>query len=624
MARLESDPVEAVVFEDLNRVLPSPLDDAQLHAVAAYLRVDELILSVAHLRFVASDDCLFAQLRLPALVKAGLRKLLAATPATPPPPAAATTTTTTSDSDDPVRDFSALFEHVWPVVLQFIKESNDPALPPVAHATAMSIAAELDLPVPDGDGPSDYKALAQLSAQVLHNSVRTNHPRFFDKLYSGADSVGVMAELLTALINCNVHTWDASPVLTLIERECVHAMSTLAGYDPATSDGVFCPGGSYSNMIALFTALQRARRLAKLTDRPRRRYVCVLGEQSHYSVKTAITLLGLADQSEPACPPSPSPPCTADQLRMWNNGIAAVQCDAAGRIVPSALAATLSALRAAGYEPFAVASTAGTTVLGAYDQFDALQDVIERAAGDLGVPWHHIDGCWGASVLMSQRHGERMRGCSRADSLAWNPHKMMHVPLQCSVLLVRRAGLLEANLTDLASSAAYLFHESDEITHPLQCDIGLKTLQCGRRADALKLWLMWKHYGRAGFARFIDYQFSLVLYFHEQVLRRPYFVPVSTSPPECLNVCFWYVPPPARASLAAADKQLPDRLPDGLFDAIADSTKHIQKSLRARGAALTDISPLPGLPHFLRFVLNNSKTTTADIDRLLDEIQDLF
>ena len=65
----------------------------------------------------------------------------------------------------------------------------------------------------------------------------------------------------------------------------------------------------------------------------------------------------------------------------------------------------------------------------------------------------------------------------------------MHVqgmPLQCSVLLTAHADILKQTN---ASGAAYLF-QPDKLN--AEYDLGDKTIQCGRRPDAFKLWLAWK------------------------------------------------------------------------------------------------------------------------------------
>lgn len=53
----------------------------------------------------------------------------------------------------------------------------------------------------------------------------------------------------------------------------------------------------------------------------------------------------------------------------------------------------------AGVVPICVVATAGTTVLGAYDP---LADV-RRICDEKGA-WMHVDGCWGASAMLSDRH----------------------------------------------------------------------------------------------------------------------------------------------------------------------------------------------------------------------------
>ena len=89
----------------------------------------------------------------------------------------------------------------------------------------------------------------------------------------------------------------------------------------------------------------------------------------------------------------------------------------------------------------------------------------------------------------------------RADSVTWNPHKLLAVPQQCSTFLLRDKNiLLEAN----SASASYLF-QKDKFYDP-KWDVGDKYLQCGRRADVLKFWLMWQakvSCGLCGFGKVI-------------------------------------------------------------------------------------------------------------------------
>jgi len=80
-----------------------------------------------------------------------------------------------------------------------------------------------------------------------------------------------------------------------------------------------------------------------------------------------------------------------------------------------------------------------------------------------------------------------MDNVCRADSVTWNPHKLLAAPQQCSTLLLRHEGMLSACHS---ASAQYLF-QKDKF-YDTQYDTGDKHIQCGRRADVLKFWFMWK------------------------------------------------------------------------------------------------------------------------------------
>lgn len=75
----------------------------------------------------------------------------------------------------------------------------------------------------------------------------------------------------------------------------------------------------------------------------------------------------------------------------------------------------------------------------------------------------------------------------RANSVTFNPHKMLAAPQQCSVFVTRQKDIL--NLCH-SCNAQYLF-QKDKF-YDTSYDTGDKHIQCGRRADVLKFWLMWK------------------------------------------------------------------------------------------------------------------------------------
>jgi aromatic-L-amino-acid decarboxylase len=89
-----------------------------------------------------------------------------------------------------------------------------------------------------------------------------------------------------------------------------------------------------------------------------------------------------------------------------------------------------------------------------------------------------------------------MRGVERADSVAFNPHKWMFVPLDFSTLYVRRPESLRKVFSLVPE---YLRGDADRAADhvPNYMDYGI---QLGRRFRALKAWFVIRTFGRDGIA----------------------------------------------------------------------------------------------------------------------------
>ena len=166
---------------------------------------------------------------------------------------------------------------------------------------------------------------------------------------------------------------------------------------------------------------------------------------------------------------------------------------------PQALADALAAERR---PVMAVVATAGSTAVGAFDDLEAIADL----CAERGI-WLHVDGAHGASALLSPRHRQRVAGVGRADSLAWDPHKMLSLPLASGALLLRDERRLDAAF---AQHAEYLFHDRSERVY----DQGVRSFQCSRRGDALKLWVAWQRHGTEGLGALYDHLCETTAAFH--------------------------------------------------------------------------------------------------------------
>ncbi|XP_069194141.1 cysteine sulfinic acid decarboxylase-like [Procambarus clarkii] len=382
--------------------------------------------------------------------------------------------------------------------------------------------------------------------------------------------LGPSSRVIIPNIYCYCHTLFST-------LQVLSAMAGHVGYKE--HDGLFAPGGSMSNMYGMLLA--RYHRFPEVKQRGTSSLgllVAFTSIDAHYSlVKSAMTL-GLG----------------ADNLVL-------VDVDHAGRMSVQHLKECITKARKEGATPFMVCATAGTTVLGAYDPVDAVADVCQAE----GI-WLHVDAAWGGGALLSPRHSHKLKGIHRADSVTWNPHKLLACPQQCSVFLTRHVGLLkDCN----SASAAYLF-QKDKF-YDTTYDTGDKHLQCGRRADVLKFWTMWKAKGTKGLEQHIDQLFEMSQLFADKIRTRQGFRLVME--PECTNVCFWYEPTSLRGKRRHPQyKQL--------LNAVAP---RIKERMVKSGSMMVTYQPLRERPNFFRLVLQNSQVDQSDVDYFVHQFEEL-
>ncbi|MDP1571705.1 MAG: aminotransferase class V-fold PLP-dependent enzyme [Vicinamibacterales bacterium] len=418
------------------------------------------------------------------------------------------------------------------------------------------IAAAIPLDPPRDGIPFD-EVVSRLEA-IVARSVNTASPRFHNQLFSGLQPVALVGDFVGTLLNTTMATWEASPAATAVELALLARLCRVTGFEHG--DGTFTDGGSESNLLALLAARHRAcpaiRESGRWPDRP---LVAFVSADAHYSVATAAQAAGI--------------------------GLANVEripVDARGRMRPEALAAALASARARGARPFFVCATAGTTFRGSVDPIGAIAEVCRGE--DV---WLHVDACLGAPALLSPRHRHLLEDVRQADSVVWDAHKLIGVPLTCSALIVREAGRLEAACAP--DGAAYLYHGDGDP------DLGRRGLKCARRVGALKLWATWMHLGDAGLAARIERLFERAAFAAALIRDTPGLA--LAAPVETVAVCFR----PAA--------------PDGV-DAGA-LTRQVRARLLADGDAFLNYGPLEGVDT-LRLLVSNPEVSDADLRAVVD------
>ncbi len=357
------------------------------------------------------------------------------------------------------------------------------------------------------DEGEDFSSLNDYAKKYFELCVNTGNKQFLNQLYSGFNLPAFMGDIIASASNTSIYTYEVAPVAIEIERELIRIMNSYTGYE--NGDGIFVTGGSNANLVAMFSARNYFFPESRYEGTPKNhRLTAFVSDQSHYSFENTANMMGIGAKA-----------------------LIKVKSDSSGRMIPSELENELTKSKARGETPFFVGATCSTTLLGAFDPLDKIGEVCKRHN-----VWFHADGALGGSLILSSKYREKFfKGIEHTDSFTWDAHKLMNIPLISSVILVKRADTLQHNITNI--NADYIFHDIEE---GVEKDLGKKSLQCGRRVDALKLWFAWKHFGKNGYAKRIENLIEMAEY-AEQIVKQTSQLELL-APRQSVSICFRYVP----------------------------------------------------------------------------------
>ncbi|MFG0275709.1 MAG: pyridoxal phosphate-dependent decarboxylase family protein, partial [Phycisphaerales bacterium] len=220
--------------------------------------------------------------------------------------------------------------------------------------------------------------------RLLAETPTTSSKRFFNQLFAGRDAVATMADMLVAVANISMYTWKVAGPQILVEREVIERLAGYVGFE--RGEGMFCPGGSLSNMVAMIVARNEAIADAREHGLPGDRLMVYSSAESHYSIMKAAGMVGVGRAN-----------------------VRKIACDREGRMDPAALDRAIRDDLRSGARPVFINATAGTTVEGAFDPIREIAAV----AREHGV-WLHVDGAYGGAVLLSRKRRHLLDGCELA------------------------------------------------------------------------------------------------------------------------------------------------------------------------------------------------------------------
>ena len=320
---------------------------------------------------------------------------------------------------------------------------------------------------PPEEGESFERIFADFKRLILPGVLQWNHPQFAAYFGSTTTAPGIEGEILSAALNVNAFTWRVSPAATELETVVINWLRQWLGL-PNEFGGVVYDTASVGIMHALAVAREEAAPCTRglgLTNRDLPRFRIYTSDQAHSSIEKAAIALGLGEEN-----------------------VQRVPSDAEFRIDVTALRELIVQDRHAGFRPLATVAAVGTTSTASVDPVPELAQICREHK-----MWLHIDGAYGAGLALLPECQWITAGWSEADSIVINPHKMLFVPFDFSVLYVRDVERLRRVFTLVPD---YLRGDTVEAEKNYM-DYGI---QLGRRFRALKAWMVFRTFGRAGMA----------------------------------------------------------------------------------------------------------------------------
>jgi len=450
-------------------------------------------------------------------------------------------------------DAAMLFTSLTAAYLAETRTGEGPVSTPRSPA---ELAARFDEPLPQSGRPL-AEVVARLRDDVVADCNRLYHPRYAGHQVSAPLPAAIWTESLTAALNQSLAVAEMSPTGTALEHRVVRWMCEVAGYG-AGSGGTLTSGGTEATLTGLLAARSAAIPDVWTNGVGAEPPVVVCGEHAHYAVARAVGEMGLGLRNVAVVP-----------SRDW-------------RMDADALVSVLDRLHSEGRTVMAVVATAGSTATGSFDDLETIGALCEER----GI-WLHVDGAHGASALLSDRHRHRLRGLSRARSIAWDPHKMMLLPLSAGVVLVRHERDLESAFSQ---RAPYLFHggEGERVW-----DQGIRSFLCSRRADVFKLWVSVQRYGARGLGALYDRLCEVTVEMHDLLVAHPSFEVMHA--PESNILCFRWV----------GDRTMSDEALDAF-------NRELRERYNRSGAGWITATNLDGR-RVLRVTIMNPRTGPAEV-----------
>lgn len=436
-------------------------------------------------------------------------------------------------------------------------ESNE--VVKVADSNQINKLRNISIP---SQGRQVQEVMEEMMKEVYEYGARVNHPRFFGFIPGPADLNSWIGDVMSSAYNLHAGCWMTTSAASFIEKTLIKWLSEKAGYNTEQSSGLFVSGGSIANLTAMVAARDNKLSFDKL-----HLGTAYVSDQTHSSIKKALKISGISPKNIRKIPSDSNYRMKIDELEKE------IRNDITN-----------------GLHPFVVIASAGTTNTGSIDPIPEISDICSK----YGL-WMHVDGAYGASILLSENYNHLLKGIENADSLSWDAHKWLFQTYSCAMVLVKDKNDLARSFSENPEYLRDLDINDDEINY------GNVGIELTRPTRGLKLWFTLQTLGTSEMSRRIEYGIHLAEYIKNTLLEFENWEVISD--PKLAIINFRYTP----SGMSEQD-----------IDALNNNISHLALQENYAGIFTTVLNGKV----VLRMCAINHETTENDIKQTISKLDE--
>jgi len=343
------------------------------------------------------------------------------------------------------------------------------SFPVLSQVQPGEIRASLPAQAPR-QGEAFETILGDVEKLILPGVTHWQSPNFFAYFPSNASGPAILGDLLSSGLGVQGMLWATSPACTELETLVLDWLVPALGLpekflSTKSGGGVIQDTASSAILCALLTARERATNFLSNQAGVQGKLCAYTSTQAHSATEKAVRIAGVG----------------RDSLRL-------IATDEKFALDANALTSAMKDDRKAGFTPFFVCATVGTTSSNAIDPLPQIGPICRKFGA-----WLHVDSAMSGTAALCPEFRYIHNGMEHADSYCFNPHKWMFTNFDCDCFyvadraaLIRTMSILPEYLRNQATASGAVIDYRDW------------QIPLGRRFRSLKLWFVLRHYGIEG------------------------------------------------------------------------------------------------------------------------------